>query len=339
MKIDASAFRVREADQVDLGGWATKVKPLRKSKKAYRKLLQDHVAQFSDQQRLLYASSTALCSLMLAGCQAALLDPRGPIAQAEKSILIDSLAIMLVVVVPTIVATLGVAWWFRASNQRAHYRPDWHFSGRIELVVWSIPVMVVSLLGGVTWTGSHQLDPARPLNSAHAPIDIQVVSLDWKWLFIYPDQGVAAVNELVVPAGVPLHFTLTSASVMNTFFVPQLGSMIYTMNGMATQLHLQADKPGTYRGLSGHFSGDGFSDMHFDVRAVAAEQFAAWVQATHGAARLLDTNSYTALMKPGTAQGSTAYSGVEAGLFDKIVRQHIAPAPGGARAAAHPEGQ
>lgn len=284
-------------------------------------------------------SGAPLSSLLLAGCQPALLDPRGPIALAEKTILIDSLAIMLVIVVPTIVATLGFAWWFRASNQRARYRPEWHFSGGIELVVWSIPVMVVLLLGGVTWIGSHQLDPARPLNSAQAPIDIQVVSLDWKWLFIYPDQGVATVNELVVPAGVPLHFTLTSASVMNTFFVPQLGSMIYTMNGMATQLHLQTDGPGTYRGLSGHFSGDGFSDMHFEVRALEASQFDAWAQATHGASRVLNTSSYTALMQPATERQPTAYGSVEAGLFDKIVSQHIAPAPGGARTTANAAGK
>jgi len=183
-----------------------------------------------------------------------LLDPRGPVGRAERLILVNSLAIMLAIVVPTIVATLACAWWFRASNKRARYLPTWAFSGRIELVVWSIPVMVILLLGGVTWLSSYDLDPAQPLVSDRKAIDIQVVSLDWKWLFIYPGERVAVVNELVVPAGVPLHFTLTSASVMNTFFVPQLGSMIYTMNGMATELHLQADHPGTYYGRSAHFS-------------------------------------------------------------------------------------
>src|SRR5215212_4824811 len=207
----------------------------------------------------------AAALLLLGGCQSALLDPRGPVGRAEKIILTNSVAIMLAIVVPTIIATLAFAWWFRASNKRATYLPDWEFSGRIELVVWSIPIMVILLLGGVTWISSQQLDPARPLESDVKPLDIQVVSLDWKWLFIYPQQGVAAVNELVVPAGVPLHFTLTSASVLNTFFVPQLGSMIYTMNGMATELHLHADEPGSYLGLSGHFSGDGFSDMNFQV--------------------------------------------------------------------------
>ncbi|MDB5732189.1 MAG: ubiquinol oxidase, subunit ii, partial [Variovorax sp.] len=202
---------------------------------------------------------------MLASCQMDVLSPRGPVGHEDRAILLDSLAIMLAIVIPTIVATLGVAWWYRASNTKARYLPNWDFSGRVELVVWSIPIMVIILLGGVAWIGSHRLDPAEPLVSETPPLDVQVVSLDWKWLFIYPDRHVAAVNQLVVPAGVPIHFSLTSASVMNAFFVPQLGSMIYTMNGMSTELWLHADEPGTYIGRSAHFSGDGFSDMQFEV--------------------------------------------------------------------------
>jgi cytochrome o ubiquinol oxidase subunit 2 len=266
--------------------------------------------------------------LLLGGCQSALLDPRGPVGRAEKLILVNSLAIMLAIVVPTIIATLVFAWWFRASNKRATYLPTWEFSGRIELVVWSIPLMVILLLGGVTWISSHDLDPARPLESESRAIDIQVVSLDWKWLFIYPDQRVAVVNELVVPAGVPLHFSLTSASVMNTFFVPQLGSMIYTMNGHATQLYLQADEPGSYYGRSAHFSGDGFSDMEFQLRAVSAAEFDAWVTSTRASARSLDTASYTRLMQQSIEPRPLMFSAVEPGLFDRIVMQHIAPAPG-----------
>ena len=176
---------------------------------------------------------------------------------------------MLMIVVPTLLATLAFAWWFRASNKRAIYRPNWVYSGRLELIVWGIPILVVLFLSGVTWIGSHDLDPAVPLAGEAKPVEIQVVSLDWKWLFIYPDEGVASVNELVVAVRRPAHFSLTSASVMNMFFVPQLGSMIYTMNGMATQLNLQADRPGDYHGLSAQFSGDGFSDMHFVLRALA----------------------------------------------------------------------
>ena len=274
------------------------------------------------------AAALAVAALVLAGCGSALLDPRGPVGRAEKTILIDSLAIMLAIVVPTIVATLAFAWWFRASNTRARYLPTWAFSGSIELVVWSIPVMVIILLGGVAWIGSYQLDPARPIESKVEPLEIEVVSLDWKWLFIYPGKGVATVNELVVPAGVPLHFTLTSASVMNTFFVPQLGSMIYTMNGMASQLWLHADDPGTYRGISGHFSGEGFSDMQFDVRALPADQFAAWVLATRGSGAALDAASYAALARQSVAVKPTSFGSAEPGLFDKIVAQQLAPGPG-----------
>ena len=174
------------------------------------------------------------------------------------------------IVVPTIVAALFFAWWFRASNARASYRPDWVYSGRIEIIVWSIPLLVILFLGGVIWIGSHDLDPYRPIASQAKATEVQVVSLDWKWLFIYPDQGIASVNELVVPVAAPVHFSLTSASVMNSFFVPQLGSMIATMNGMVTQLHLQADQSGEFYGQSTQFSGDGFSGMQFVVRAVPA---------------------------------------------------------------------
>ncbi len=268
----------------------------------------------------------------LAACQPAVLDPQGPVGSAEKSILIDSLAIMLAIVVPTIVGALGMAWWFRKSNTRARYLPDWAYSGQIELIVWGVPFLVITLLGGVAWIGSHQLDPAQPIASGTPPIQVQGVSLDWKWLFIYPDQHVASVNQLVVPAGVPIHFSLTSASVMNAFFVPQLGSMIYTMNGMSTQLNLRADQPGEFAGLSSHYSGDGFSDMHFQVRAVPADQFQGWVADTRKAGATLDTGSYAALAKQSQNVAPFGYRDVEQGLFQKIVSQQVPPGPG-------PEGQ
>jgi len=270
----------------------------------------------------------AALPLALTACKWAVLDPRGPVGQADRTILIDSLAIMLAIGVPTILATFAFAWWFRASNTRARYRPDWEFSGAIELVVWSIPAMVIILLGGVAWIGSHDLDPAKPLSERQAPVEIQVVSLDWKWLFIYPHEGVASVNELVVPAGVPLRFSLTSASVWNAFFVPQLGSMIYTMNGMRTQVNLQADEPGTFHGLSAHFSGDGFSDMHFPVRAVRADEFAAWIQATRGTGPTLDGAAYTALARQSTKLAPSTFGAVTPELFAQVVRQELPPGPG-----------
>ncbi len=269
-----------------------------------------------------------LTPLPLSACQLDVLDPAGPIGLAEKTILIDSVAIMLAIVVPTMLAIAGFAWWFRAGNSRAIHLPEWAFSGRIEMVVWGIPALVILLLGGVAWIGSHQLDPARPLVSDTPPLEVQAVSLDWKWLFIYPAQGIASVNELVLPAGVPVHFSLTSASVMNAFFIPRLGGMIYTMNGMTTQLNLRADAAGEFRGLSSHFSGDGFSDMHFDVRAVPAAQFASWIEAARGAGPVLDDPGYATLSKQTTAPEPIAMRLLDPDLFHKIVSLALPPGPG-----------
>jgi cytochrome o ubiquinol oxidase subunit II len=272
--------------------------------------------------------AVVVAPLVLTVYQPAVLDPQGPIGIAEKTILIDSLAIMLAIVVPTIAATLAFAWWFRASNTRATYLPDFEYSGRIELIVWSIPLLTIILLGGVAWIGSHDLDPAKPLASNTPPLEVQGVSLDWKWLFIYPSQRVASVNQLVVPAGVPIHFSLTSASVMNAFFIPQLGSMIYTMNGMTTRLNLQADVPGTFHGLSSHYSGDGFSDMHFDVQAVPAERFAAWIDATRNTGPTLDAGSYAALARQSMNTSPFTFRAADPELFQQIVMQRLPPGPG-----------
>jgi cytochrome o ubiquinol oxidase subunit 2 len=271
--------------------------------------------------------------VLLCGC-GGVLDPAGTIGRSERLILRDSLAIMLAIVVPIVLATLAVAWWFRASNTRAFHRPDWSYSGRIELVVWSVPAMVVLFLGGVGWVGSHDLDPYKPIASAAKPLEIQVVSLDWKWLFIYPDLGLASVNRLVIPTGVPVHFRLTSASVMNSFFVPRLGSQIYTMAGMVSQLNLEADKPGTYPGLSAQFSGAGFSDMNFVVAAVAPDQFAGWAAAARATSPILDAPTYAQLAKPSQSVRVSIYSRASPQLFDSIVRQ---AAPGGMTASAMPQ--
>src|SRR5499426_141495 len=192
----------------------------------------------------------------LGGCSEGVLDPKGPVASAERLIMLNSTGIMLAIVIPTMLATLGVAWWFRSSNSRARYLPDFDYSGRLELLVWSIPIMTVLLVGGVAWIGSFELDPPKKIASAVKPVRVQVASLDWKWLFIYPDEGIASVNHLTVPSGTPISFELTSSGVMNSFFVPQLAGQIYAMAGMVTRLNLQADNPGTYRGMSANFSGD-----------------------------------------------------------------------------------
>jgi cytochrome o ubiquinol oxidase subunit 2 len=255
----------------------------------------------------------------LGGCTEGVLDPRGPVASAERQVLFNSLGIMLAIVIPTILATLGVAFWFRESNGRARYRPNFRYSGRLEMLVWSIPAMTVFLVGGVAWVGSHDVSPRKPIASTEKALRIQVASLDWKWLFIYPDQGVASVNQMTIPVGTPVSFELTSSGVMNSFFVPQLGSQIYTMAGMLSHLHLRADDPGTYRGMSAQFSGDGFSDMHFNVDAVPAEKFAQWVDLARRAGPELNAKTYADLAKPSGAVTPFTYRAVAADLFDRIM--------------------
>src|SRR3954469_17881372 len=254
----------------------------------------------------------------LGGCSDGVLDPKGPIALAERQILFNALGIMLAIVIPVILATLGVAFWFRASNERARYRPNFAYSGRLEMLVWSIPAMTVFLVGGVAWVGSHELNPRKPIESAVKPLRVQVASLDWKWLFIYPDEGVASVNYLMIPVGTPVSFELTSSGVMNSFFVPQLGSQIYTMAGMVTRLHLQADQPGSYRGMSAQYSGEGFADIIFNVEAVAPDKFAEWVDATRNVGVELNAATYAELAKPSSSVAPFTYRAVAPGLFDRI---------------------
>jgi cytochrome o ubiquinol oxidase subunit 2 len=272
------------------------------------------------------AGTFACLPLFAAGCNRGILDPAGPVGHAEKTILINSTAIMLAIVIPVIVATIAFAWWFRRGNAKATYRPDWEYSGAIELVVWSIPALTVMLLGGIAWIGAHDLEPSQPLKSATPAVKVDVVSLDWKWLFIYPDQGIATVNQLVVPAGAPVTFRLTSATVWNVFFVPQMGTMIYTMPGMTTRLNLQADRQGVYQGRSAHFSGDGFSGMQFKVHAVPPQQFSAWAQSARGSGQVLDGRAYALLSEPTSYVKPTTFGNVAPGLFEAIAAGH-APQP------------
>lgn len=282
-------------------------------------------------------SGVALAApILLSGCHTRVLSPAGPIGEGERIILLDSLAIMLAIVIPTIVATLAFAFWFRASNTRARYQPDFAYSGRLELMVWSIPALVIFFLGGIAWISAHLLDPAEPLKSRVKPLEVEVISLDWKWLFIYPQQHVASVNRLTVPVGVPLNLKITSASVFNVFFVPQLGSEIYSMYGMTSRLNLQADQPGVYFGLSAHFSGDGFPGMSFDVHAVAPEQFSEWAAQAGRDGPVLDDAAYRGLLKQSQNVTPYTYRAVQPNLYEDIVGQRLPPGEGppSARAAA-----
>jgi len=260
---------------------------------------------------------------VLASCREGVLDPQGPVGAAERVILYDATTIMLAVVVPVIILTLAFAWWFRAGNRRATYRPDWEYSGTIELIVWAIPALVILFLGGIAWIGSHELDPPKPLATAAEPLEVEVVSLDWRWLFIYPQQRIATVNHLVVPTGVPIHFRLTSTSVMNSFFIPQLGSQIYTMTGMTTQLNLQADKAGTYEGLSAQFSGPGFSDMRFTLVAESSESFAQWLTGVRAQGGVLDEDAFVQLARPKRAGGELSFGTVKDDPFEAVAHGRV----------------
>lgn len=264
---------------------------------------------------------------LVSACNRGVLDPIGPVAAQEKQLLINSTAIMLAIIIPTMIATVGIAFWFRRGNRKATYLPDWEYSGAVEMVVWGIPILTIMLLGGIAWIGSHNLEPSRPLQSNVAPLKVDVVSLDWKWLFIYPDQGVATVNQLVVPAGTPVSYRLTSATVWNVFWVPQMGTMIYTMPRMTTRLNLQADRQGSFNGLSGHFSGDGFPGMQFQVQSVAPDKFAAWAQGARGQGQVLDARGYAELSKPTSYVRPMTYGAVAPDLFDAIVANRAPPNP------------
>ncbi len=219
-----------------------------------------------------------LAVLLLASCRnAVLLNPGGAVGAQEKSLIITAALLMLIVVVPVIVLTLVFARKYRATNEKARYDPRWAHSAKIEAVVWLVPLAIVITLGVITWQSSHKLDPFRPLESGAKPLTIEVVSLDWKWLFLYPEQGIASVNQVAFPSNVPVTFEVTSDSVMNSFFIPQLGSQIYSMAGMKTEVHLIADRPGIYDGMSANFSGAGFSHMSFKALAVSEKQFEDWV--------------------------------------------------------------
>ncbi|WP_322964369.1 ubiquinol oxidase subunit II [Sphingomonas fuzhouensis] len=270
-------------------------------------------------------ASACLCAA-LAGCVPGVLDPAGPIAAGERSIFFNALAVMLAIVVPVIILVFAFSWWFRASNGAAKHLPEWAYSGRLELLVWSIPALAIMFLGGIAWIGSHDLDPPKPIASHAKPMTVEVVATDWKWLFLYPEQGIATINRLVVPVGTPVKFRITSAGVMNSFFVPQLGSQIYAMSGMDSTLHLRADKVGRYRGLSAHYSGEGFADMDFFADAVPQQAFDRFVaQAKAGQGKTLDWAEFVAVARPSLNVRPASYPRLQPGLYDQIVMQKGAP--------------
>ena len=271
-----------------------------------------------------FAGLSALgTAAFLGGCRhVVLFDPKGPIGGAERSVILVAIALMLIVVIPVFVMSFLFARRYRASNAKATYTPKWSYSGKIDLITWLVPVAIVTALGILAWSQTHRLNPYKPINGGIKPVTIEAVSLDWKWLFIYPDHHIASVNELVFPAKVPLSFRITSDTVMTSFFIPQLGSQIYAMAGMQTRLHLMADEPGVYLGQNQQYSGKGFSNMHFEAIAVPEEQFEAWVQKAKQSPEELDLARFEEIAKPSVGYPVTSFSSVEPDLFDSIIRKY-----------------
>ena len=273
--------------------------------------------------RWLLPSSMAL---LLSGCNMALLDPKGAIGMEQKSLIMTATWLMLIVVVPVIIMTFLFAWKYRASNKNATYSPNWSHSNKIEFVVWTIPCIIILILGTLTWTSTQALDPRNPLPSENKPLVIEAISLDWKWLFIYPEQGIATVNEIAFPANVPVQFKVTSGSVMNSFFIPQLGSQIYAMAGMQNQVHLIANEEGVYKGMSANYSGKGFSGMKFTATATSADKFDEWVMKVKQSAKGLQMADYEQLAKPTENNAVEYFSSVKSGLYQDIINKYMDPA-------------
>jgi len=266
----------------------------------------------------------ALCTVsLLQGCsEMVIFNPKGPIGESERYVILAAFVLMLLVVVPVIVMSIWFPLKYRASNTKSPYDPNWSYSKKIETAMWLIPMAIVLLLSILAWRETHRLDPYRSIASEAHPLDIEVVSLDWKWLFIYPDQNIAVVNQFVFPAQVPLSFRLTSDTVMTSFFIPQLGSQIYAMAGMQTRLHLMADAQGEYAGQNQQFSGAGYPLMNFKAMATSREKFDAWVQKVRQSPEKLDFARLEELRKPGVSTAVLYFSSIEPGLFEHIVNKY-----------------
>jgi cytochrome o ubiquinol oxidase subunit 2 len=269
---------------------------------------------------------------LLAGCgDLIVLDPAGDIARQEAHLIVISTVLMLLIILPVMALTVFFAWRYRAANREATYKPDWDHSTQLELVIWSAPLLIIICLGAVTWVATHLLDPYRPLAQNAAapevakPLRVEVVALDWKWLFIYPDQGIATINELAVPVDRPVNFRISASSVMNSFYIPAMAGQIYAMPGMETRLHGVLDKTGDFVGFSANYSGAGFSDMRFAVKSLPAAEFAGWVARTKGAGGTLDRAAYLQLERPSEKEPVRRFATVEPGLFDRVLNLCVEP--------------
>ncbi|MBP3962177.1 ubiquinol oxidase subunit II [Paenibacillus lignilyticus] len=262
-------------------------------------------------------------AVMTSGCQSiAVFDPKGPIGAQQRDLIYFTMLLCLVVMVPVLLLAAWIVWRYRdKKDNKASYQPKWEHSTKLETIWWGIPIVVIAVLAIVTARYTYNLDPAKPLESEVKPITIQVTSLDWKWLFQYPEQGIATVNYLVIPEDTPIKFELTSDGPMNSFWVPQLGGMIYTMSGMSTTLHLQADEPGEFMGSGANFSGREFAKMSFTVKSVSQDDFDQWEKQAAASGNALTEDGYQKLAKPGTS-GQVTYASIPEGLFHRIVHDY-----------------
>jgi len=275
---------------------------------------------------LLAASFIGVAAWYISTLPIAVLNPQGIIATKQYNLLVFTTLLGLVVVIPVFIMAIVIAWRYREGNHKARYTPDVSTNKLAETIWWGIPIVLILILSIVTWTSTHDLDPHKPLVSDVPAINIQVVALDWKWLFIYPDQGIATVNFVQFPVNTPVNFSITADAPMNSFWMPQLGGQIYAMAGMTTQLHISADAPGDYRGVSANISGEGFADMKFTARASSQTEFTQWLKTAKAAPQHLDTTAYEALRQQSIANPVAYYSHTERGLYDTIVMKYMMPA-------------
>lgn len=268
----------------------------------------------------------------------AVLQPMGIIASQQRDLLILATLLMLVIVIPVFVLTFFIAWKYRADNPKAKYTPEWDHNLKLESLWWGFPCAIILVLAVVAWNSSHDLDPYRPISSSvssEKPLRVQVVALQWKWLFIYPDQQIASVNELRLPTNAPVSFEITADAPMNSFWIPQLGGQVYAMAGMTTRLHLMADKPGTFYGSSANLSGEGFSAMHFETKATSKADFEQWILSTKTSSAMLDQQAYQVLAKPDVLKTSLVYSSVDQDLYDTVVMKYMGHAPAASDSSNH----
>ncbi|PIE42775.1 MAG: ubiquinol oxidase subunit II [Gammaproteobacteria bacterium] len=265
-----------------------------------------------------------ICTLtaLLSGCDLALFDPKGPVGDQNSQLLVLSIALLSIIIVPVLFMSIYFPYKYRASNKNAEYKPDWEHSTKIELVVWLVPCAIILVLAIVTYITSHSLDPRKPLGKDENTLTIQVVALDWKWLFIYPEEQIASVNELAMPVNKPVEFLITSDSVMNSFFIPRLGSQIYAMAGMENRLHLMASEAGVYRGMSSNYSGFGFSGMKFKTHALSDEDYHQWLATVRASGQVLDADRYKALAMKTKDHPVEYFADVDPLRFKKIIEKY-----------------